>query len=160
MRETLFNWLRVEVMGAKCLDLFAGTGILGFEAISRGAESVISVERDKTSLQAIDDNAKVIGAVNLEVIHADAMNYLCHWPSRPNNIVFVDPPFSTNMHQRVCQLLEDHEWLASQALIYLEKRARNPMVVVPDNWESLHSIRMGQVECCLYRRILITGDRD
>lgn len=151
VRETVFNWLQAEIAGARCLDLFAGTGILGFEALSRGAESVICVEHDKSAVTAIRHNAAILGAEGLETVRADAIVFLSHSQPRPADIVFIDPPYDSQIVGQVCQILHDRVWLASQALIYIERRAKDLSVTVPGNWQCLRSKRAGQVDYRLYR---------
>jgi 16S rRNA (guanine966-N2)-methyltransferase len=153
VRETVFNWLQAEIAGACCLDLFAGTGILSFEALSRGAELVICVERDKSAIAAIRHNAGILGAGGLETVHADAIEYLTHSQLRPVDIVFIDPPYGSQILGQVCQILDERAWLAPQALVYMERCAKGPVVTVPGNWQCLRSKRAGQVDYRLYRRL-------
>lgn len=151
VRETVFNWLQAEIVGARCLDLFAGTGILGLEALSRGAESVVCVEQEKSAAAAIRQNAARLGAGGLEAVRDDAIAYLIHTQPRAMNIVFVDPPYGSRMTGQACQLLDERPWLASGALIYLERGCDDPAVNVPGNWQCLRSKRAGQVDFRLYR---------
>jgi 16S rRNA (guanine(966)-N(2))-methyltransferase RsmD len=92
VRETLFNWLGQDLTGVRCLDLFAGSGVLGFEAASRGAAEVVMVERDRTVVLALQDNAKTLQAASVEVVRADALEFLAQ-DRRAYDVVFVDPPY-------------------------------------------------------------------
>jgi 16S rRNA (guanine966-N2)-methyltransferase len=148
----LFNWLQAEIIGARCLDLFAGTGILGLEALSRGADSVICVEHDVSTVAAIRHNAVILDAERLETVHDDVIVYLTRSQPRPIDIVFIDPPYGSQIAAQVCQILEKRAWLACQALIYIERGSKDPVVTVPGNWQCLHFKRAGQVDYRLYRR--------
>ncbi len=152
VRETVFNWLQAEIAGSHCLDLFAGTGILSFEALSRGAESVTCVEHDESAITAIRDNAATLGAGDVETVRADAIEFLTRSPLRPIDIVFIDPPYGSQIVEQVCQILDKRAWLAPQALIYIERHAKDPVPTVPENWQCLRSKRAGQVDYRLYRR--------
>lgn len=144
--------MQAEIAGARCLDLFAGTGIFGFEALSRGAESVICVEHDKSALAAIRHNAAILGADGLEIVHANAIGFLTHSPPRPIDIVFIDPPYGSQILGRVCQILDERAWLTSRALIYIERRATDLLLTAPGSWQCLRAERAGQVDYRLYRR--------
>ncbi len=96
VRETLFNWLGQDLPGWACLDLFAGSGALGFEAASRGAGRVVMIERDRAALDALEKNRAVLGAVAVEILRADALAWLAN--SRESfDLVFVDPPFDSGL---------------------------------------------------------------
>ena len=96
VRETLFNWLGQDLPGWACLDLFAGSGALGFEAASRGAGRVVMIERDRAALDALEKNRAVLGAVAVEILRADALAWLAN--SRESfDLVFIDPPFDSGL---------------------------------------------------------------
>ena len=117
VRETLFNWLAPSLPGARCLDLFAGTGVLGLEALSRGAAVTTFVEYDAVLVRALEDR---IGALAAEarVFHEDALDFLASRPRRPFDIVFVDPPYATGLAQVLAKLAA---WLAPGHLVYVER---------------------------------------
>jgi len=100
VRETLFNWLGQNLAGLCCLDLFAGSGALGFEAASRNAESVVMVERNREAFAALEANAKALGAARLHLVRADALEWICA-PQRMQepryDVVFVDPPYQSKL---------------------------------------------------------------
>ncbi len=152
VRETVFNWLQSEIDGAHCLDLFAGTGILGFEALSRGAASVTCVEREPAAVTAIRRNAGALDAGGMSVVQNDAMDFLKRSQPRPMDIVFIDPPYGSPSLGPVCRLLEERTWLAPRASIYVETRALNPALAAPADWQCLRSKRAGQVDYRLYCR--------
>jgi 16S rRNA (guanine966-N2)-methyltransferase len=150
LRETLFNWLQWEISGSRCLDLFAGSGALGFEAASRGATSVVMVEINPASVLQLNHNREQLQAERVEVLHADAGNYLHSKPSA-FDIVFVDPPFSQLEAGETCASLERQGVLLDGALIYVETPHKQK-VQVPGGWSVFKSSRVGQVRATLYRR--------
>jgi len=117
VRETLFNWLGQNLAGRVCLDLFAGSGALGFEAASRGADHVTLVESDGRAFSVLQRNAAALGATNLELRRLDALRFLA-LVERPFDVVFLDPPFGQGWLERVAQPLA--RVLAPGAVIYAE----------------------------------------
>jgi 16S rRNA (guanine966-N2)-methyltransferase len=120
-RETLFNWLQQEVAGRRVLDLFAGSGALGFEAASRGAAEVLLVERDAQLAASLRDSAQRLHAGQVQVECADALAWLGRSPDRGFDLVFLDPPFGAGLHAPVAQALAS--WLAAEAWVYVEHGA-------------------------------------
>lgn len=118
VRETLFNWLQGHVAGARCLDLFAGSGALGFEAASRGAAQVTMIERDPAALAALRASAARLGGEGVNIIAADALAWLARSPDQVFDVVFVDPPFAAGLHQQALDALVP--WLAPGAQVYVE----------------------------------------
>ncbi len=147
MRETLFNWLQPVIHGARCLDLFAGSGALGFEALSRGATEVIMVDRAAQVIAALHSHIDSLQARGARVLQADALSYLqsTEIPQVPFDIVFLDPPFRHNLLEPCCQWLAHHRWLAPQARIYLEAESELHLAALPENWHITHSKRAGEV---------------
>ncbi len=119
VRETLFNWLSPVIEGAKCLDLYAGSGILGFEALSRGAASVTMVERNRDSVDVLAEQAQVLQAKHINIVCDDALHYLAA-STQKFDIVFLDPPFSENLLYRTCESLLNRGHLHPEALVYVE----------------------------------------
>jgi 16S rRNA (guanine966-N2)-methyltransferase len=118
VRETLFNWLGQDLPGWTCLDLFAGSGALGFEAASRGAERVIMIERDAKAFSALEKNRDVLGMKSTDILRADALAWLAN--SRETfDLVFVDPPFDSGLAARVLTELATH--LKSGGHVYVEQ---------------------------------------
>lgn len=154
VRETLFNWLQGIVTGASCLDLFAGSGALGFEALSRGAEDVTWVERNAAVAMALHDHLERLGAQKHgQVVQADALDYLQRL-SRPFDIIFLDPPFYHDWIARCLPLLIQGGWLAANAWIYLEMEADLSPLPLPQDWELVRAHRAGQVGYYLARCLL------
>jgi 16S rRNA (guanine966-N2)-methyltransferase len=149
VRETLFNWLAPVIEGVQALDLCAGTGALGIEAISRGAAAVHFVERDARAAKALRENLarlKAQGAVTV----ADAVAFLEGTPS-PFGLVFLDPPFAADLWPALAQRLEGKGWLSPRALIYVES-PRECVPALPSNWALHREGRAGEVRHALYRR--------
>ncbi|WMC10381.1 16S rRNA (guanine(966)-N(2))-methyltransferase RsmD [Oceanimonas pelagia] len=151
IKETLFNWLMFEIRGSRCLDLFAGSGSLGFEALSRHAAEVVMVEKDTTVAAQLKRNLASLPAAPGTVIQADAVQYL-QQAATPFDVVFLDPPFHKELLPQVCERLEQNGWLAENALIYIEREQGLALPTLPDHW-SLHKDKQaGQVSYQLYQR--------
>ena len=154
VRETLFNWLQTAVPGSRCLDLFAGSGALGFEAVSRGAGSVTMVESQRKVFQALQKNIELLGVSgSVDTIFADSLKWLQReTPTLPFDIVFLDPPFNKELLQPAIELLETNGWLAKGALVYIEQDASEKEPDLPANWCELKSKKAGQVRYRLIER--------
>ncbi len=125
VRETLFNWLAPDLPGARCLDLFAGSGALGFEAASRGAAGVVLVERAAGVVRRLRENAALLDAgARLRVVQADALRFLAG-PPEPFDILFLDPPYGKDLIEPALRALE-RGWLAPGAVLYLEAERTLP----------------------------------
>lgn len=139
VRETLFNWLGQDVTGLVCLDLFAGSGALGFEAASRGAASVVMVERDRATHAALVANRERLGADRVEVVRGDALEFL-HADRRQYDVIFLDPPFSASYGDRLLDAVAAR--MTAGACVYYEAPAAP---VWPAGWRLLKQGRAGQV---------------
>ncbi len=144
MRETLFNWLASRVRGAKCLDLFAGSGALGLEALSRGASHVTFVERDGVAVRELSARLAEWGATGARVEHSDAVRFLAG-PAEPFDIVFLDPPFASGLLVEAARWLEERNWLAANPLIYVETDARSGLPALPSTWTVTKAKQAGAV---------------
>jgi 16S rRNA (guanine966-N2)-methyltransferase len=151
VRETLFNWLGARVVGARCLDLFAGSGALGLEALSRGAAHVTFVERDAEAVRELRARLLEWGAREAQVERGDARAFLAHHPRR-FDIAFLDPPFDAGLLEEAAVLLEGNGWLADAALVYVECGARAGVPPLPARWLPLKAKRAGEVGYHLYAR--------
>ena len=152
VRETLFNWLAPVIEGMDCLDLCAGTGALGIEALSRGAASVQFVERDARAAQALRANLVRLKADQAPVNVTDAGSFL-QQAGRAHDLVFLAPPFALDLWAALAGQLERGGWLAARAWIYVE----SPRAVVPDlppTWQLHREGHAGEVRFALYRRAL------
>jgi 16S rRNA (guanine966-N2)-methyltransferase len=151
VRETLFNWLDGRVAGARCLDLFAGSGALGLEALSRGAAHVTFVEHDAAAVRELQARLAQWGAVGAEVERADALRYL-ERGARPFDVAFLDPPFASPLLGTAAERLEAGGWLAPGARIYVECAARDGLPPLPAGWAALKAKQAGEVGYHLFAR--------
>jgi 16S rRNA (guanine966-N2)-methyltransferase len=151
VRQTLFNWLAPFIDGARCLDLFAGTGALGIEALSRGAAQVDFCERNARLACLLRDNLARLKQESGQVPCVDAPTALGANAAQPYDIVFVDPPFALDLWDESARLLEAKGWLAPHALIYIESPAGRALNL-PSAWQPHREGRAGAVRYALYRR--------
>ncbi len=151
VRETVFNWLQTDVIGSQCLDLFAGSGALGFEAASRSARSVVMVENNAQACRLISDNKVKLSARQIKLVQADVFKFLAG-DAMPFDVVFLDPPFSKGMAQQACQWLEDKGWLSAIAKIYVEVESKLVLDEIPENWQCLKHKTAGDVGYYLFER--------
>lgn len=155
VRETLFNWLAPSIVGARCLDLCAGTGALGIEALSRGAAAVQFVEPDALAAKALRENLDRLKVPGGQVATVDAEAFL-RGSASPWDMVFIDPPFALGLWTSLAWQLERLGWLSRRALIYVEC----PVDQAPDlpvNWQLQRDGRAGEVRYALYRREMGSG---
>jgi 16S rRNA (guanine966-N2)-methyltransferase len=149
VRETLFNWLQTTIAGARCLDLFAGSGALGIEALSRGAAEVTFVDREPQVSRHITQTLQRLNATGATVQVEDATRFLGRAP-RPFDVVFLDPPFASTLLQAAFEKLPQG-WLADDAYIYVECPADVPLPALPAGWTVYRSKQAGQVGYHLLR---------
>jgi 16S rRNA (guanine966-N2)-methyltransferase len=148
VRETLFNWLQPVIPGARCLDLFAGSGALGMEALSRGAQSVTLVDLDSRAVRSLQQNLDTLIAGDrperARVVQQNVLEFL-QGPARPVDVVFLDPPYGKGLVSECCALLETRGWLRDNARVYIEAEATLEVLDLPQTWEMLRSKTAGQV---------------
>ena len=149
IRETLFNWLAPTIAGSRCLDLCAGTGALGFEALSRGANAAVFVEKSPIAARALRKNAELLGADGAEIQQDDALEFLASGGHEPFDIVFLDPPFAAAMHGELCRLLDERSMLRSGSLVYIEEDRATAAVELPASWSLIKSKTAGNVRYSL-----------
>ena len=150
IRETLFNWLDPWIQGARCLDLFAGSGALGIEAASRGAAEVVMVDHDPAVVATLREQLQKLEFSEALLVQQDVNSWL-QGKAEPFDIVFLDPPFRENRLPACIGLLEEHGWLAAGARVYIEaEKACSPEL--PDSWDLYRSKSAGQVGYHLARR--------
>ena len=153
IRETLFNWLASSIEGARCLDLFAGSGALCFEALSRGAEHAIAIENNSLAISNLRLNQEKLKADNLEIIADDCRHLLKLKNSQqPFDLVFLDPPFEMKLHKEVSDLLVSKNWLGFRSQIYCELPATEPQDL-PLSWRLIKDKTAGNVRYCLFEYI-------
>ncbi len=139
VRETLFNWLGQTLYGRTCLDLFAGSGALGFEAASRGAERVVMVERNPAVLRALQNNVKKLGCANVFVQGLDGLEFVSR-DAKQYDVIFLDPPFQSDYLPRLLEILPQR--LNKNGVVYVESGAA---ITVPPPWQVVKSGKAGQV---------------
>ena len=151
VRETLFNWLQPVIGGARCLDLFSGSGALGLEALSRGAGEVAFIERNPTAVKALRENLALLGAANAEVHQGDALIWL-RGKAHPFDVVFLDPPFRQDLLAPALKLLAEGGWLADHARIYIELESEQGEPELPEGWELARGEARSVLETARRRR--------
>lgn len=134
LRETLFNWLMPYLDGASCLDIFAGSGALGFESVSRGAQHAVLIEENLFIAQHLQQQLQKFPNAPIKIIHQDALFFLRQIPT-PFDLIFLDPPFHKNLLNPTIDLLQQG-WLAPRALVYVEIE-KNGIFEIPKCWELL-----------------------
>jgi 16S rRNA (guanine966-N2)-methyltransferase len=145
VRETLFNWLQHSIAGARCLDLFAGSGALGLEALSRGASEVVFVEQFPAAARTLQEQlVRLGGESKARVMEMGAARFL-RTPAKAFDIVFLDPPFGTNALAEYVPMLDSEPWLAAGSLVYLENERSAGVPSLPAHWELLKSKSAGEV---------------
>lgn len=150
IRETLFNWLAPDIQGARCLDLFAGSGALGLEALSRGASYSLLLERDYQAATALKQNLHILKTDAGQLLQVDSLKYLeAGNQDAPFDVVFIDPPFELNLWSQVIKSLEQGNWLEADACVYLEA-PRDCLVATPNHWHLHRDKQAGQVNYRLY----------
>ena len=149
IRETLFNWLSPQISDARCLDLFAGTGALGLEALSRGAAESVFVEKSSQAACSLQNNIAAL-ETSMAIVHeTDAFDFLERRAAGRFDIVFLDPPFAADRLSDLCRLLDEASILASGARIYVEEDRAKPEVVFPQGWQVLKTKNAGNVRYSL-----------
>jgi 16S rRNA (guanine966-N2)-methyltransferase len=146
VRETLFNWLGQDLTGLACLDLFAGSGALGFEAASRGARRVVMVERDREAVAALERNKHALDARQVELVRTDALEFVRRDTSN-FDVIFLDPPFESGCGSELVEALPSR--LAERGWVYHESGGRT---VWPEGWAIVKEGRAGQVFYQLVKR--------
>ncbi len=153
IKETVFNWLMQDTRDANVLDCFAGSGGLGFEALSRFASNATFLELDPSAAKQLEQNISTLKLINAQVKHTNSLSFLEQKNiNTPFDLVFVDPPFRKNLAQTSCNLLEINNWLNEDALIYVEVESNLNTFNTPNNWLLIKEKKSGQVFSRLYRR--------
>ena len=152
VRETVFNWLMHDIQDAYCLDLFAGSGALGFEALSRGAMRVVMVDESPLAITAIKENVARLQTTQVQTICARIPTGLTPFSQERFNVVFLDPPYRQGLLQPCCLWLEQSGYLMDSALIYVEAEKTLHTLPLPERWQILRSQTAGQVGYQLIKR--------
>lgn len=151
VRETLFNWLQPYIGGARCLDAFAGSGVLGFEAASRGATNVVLLELAPAAVAALTANQQNLTATNCQILAQDALAFIAN-TDQQFDIVFLDPPYRADLWQQAAESLEQQGCLLAHSVIYLECPAKQSLPYLPANWQLIKDKSAGEVRYCLFTR--------
>ncbi|MGB5103786.1 MAG: 16S rRNA (guanine(966)-N(2))-methyltransferase RsmD [Steroidobacteraceae bacterium] len=151
VRETLFNWLQFDIPGSRCLDLFAGSGALGLEALSRGAAEVVFVESDAQAAGRLAGNLRMLACDRGTVVRTPAQQYL-EGPVVPFDVIFLDPPYAERLLAATCRRIEERGWLKPGGHVYLEDAAAAGAPELPPHWTLHRSKRAGEVGYHLARR--------
>jgi 16S rRNA (guanine966-N2)-methyltransferase len=149
IRETLFNWLQPFLPGNRCLDCFAGSGALGFEAASRGAEHVVMIEADAQAYQSLLTSKTTLKAQQCEILQG-RVEALLAGITQPFDVVFMDPPFALDLWSSLAERLTRHQLLADGARIYVEYPKKLPTPQWPESWNCLKEKQAGEVKYALY----------
>ena len=150
-KETLINWLMHDINDANCLDCFSGSGSLAFEALSRFAKKVTLLEKDKSVVKQLRENLAVLNVDNATLCEGDTINYLKQAATEQYNIIFIDPPFNKGLVQPCCDALNSNGYLATDALIYVEREVDLTGLNIPNSWQLLKEKVTGQVVYQLYQ---------
>ncbi|HHW7544530.1 16S rRNA (guanine(966)-N(2))-methyltransferase RsmD [Mannheimia haemolytica] len=146
VKETLFNWLMHDIAHSRCLDCFAGSGSLGIEALSRQAQAVVFLEKFANAANQLKKNLQALKSEQGSVIHTDTLAYLAQKNNgEPFNIVFIDPPFHQGFVPQVLNLLAENNWLAPNAILYVETEKNHPPLELPQGWQILKEKAAGMV---------------
>lgn len=150
VRETLFNWLQFDLPGAQVLDLYAGSGALGFEALSRGARRAVLIESAARAFGDLRRSKELLSADRAELIQSDALAYLQNSPASPFQVVFIDPPFQADLYTDTFESLIGRGWVEAESLIYVEA-AEELVPNWPDGWAPHRQLEAGNLVATLLR---------
>jgi len=152
VRETLFNWLMPMIRGAHCLDVFAGSGVLGFEALSRGATELVLVDSQHEVITALQKNLKILKAdQTVQLQQADAMTYLSQLDKK-FDLVFLDPPYHQGLLQPCIDALYARQILKPSAYLYFEANRNEVLPILPKTWNISRQKSAGQVSYFLVHK--------
>ncbi|RYV02927.1 16S rRNA (guanine(966)-N(2))-methyltransferase RsmD [Shewanella sp. OPT22] len=150
IKETVFNWLMTDVKNARVLDCFAGSGSLGFEALSRYAQFTQFFELNPQAAKQLTTNLATLNCDNARVSQGDTLSLLEQPPAQGFDLVFIDPPFRKGLVEPVIQQLSEKKWLADDALVYVETESELQHLATPTHWSLLKEKSAGQVTSRLY----------
>jgi 16S rRNA (guanine966-N2)-methyltransferase len=151
VRETLFNWLQFDLADRRVLDLFAGSGILAAEALSRGAVSAELIEKKPQRAGDLRRELEPIFGARVSICNEDALRWLRRPTGHQFDLVFIDPPYDLGVVSEVCGLLHTQDWLLPNSLVYVETRSHDPLPALPDGWQLQREKLAGEVAARLYR---------
>ncbi|ACL29855.1 16S rRNA (guanine(966)-N(2))-methyltransferase RsmD [Buchnera aphidicola str. APS (Acyrthosiphon pisum)] len=149
IRETLFEWLSKYIKNSRCLDCFAGSGVLGIEAISRYAAFSTLLEIEKKTFLTLKKNIKELNIYNVEIIRTNTLHWLKKTRNKPYDIIFIDPPYHQGLVKKTINLLENKKWIKKNSFIYIEQEKKQS-IIVPKNWTLYKKKITNQIQCYLY----------
>ena len=149
VKESVFNILQFDIEGRRVLDLFAGTGQLGIEALSRGAASAVFIDRDRAAVQIVKDNLKTCG-LGGTVLCTDALEYLKDCGRF--DLIFIDPPYDSGLYDEVLQTINSFDILSEGGIMIVEARRETPLPDMAAPYRKLKEYRYGKVKICSYTR--------
>lgn len=152
VRETLFNWLAMKINGARCLDLFAGSGALGFEALSRGAKQVVMVEKDAKISAMLHKQKEIFAAQGLDIKPQSAQSYL-QSASQQFDIIFLDPPFNTDLLAQSIPIVLERQLLTDNGVLYIESPSIQTMTIDMEKLSCIREKVSGEVRYALYELV-------
>ena len=147
VKESLFNIIQFDVEGRKVLDLFAGTGQLGIECLSRGADSVVFVDESREAVNIVKDNLKTCG-LSASVLQMDALSYLRGCGKF--DLIFVDPPYDSNLYEEVLKIINSVDILSDGGIIICEARRERQLPEMTEPYRKLREYHYGKVKLCKY----------
>lgn len=151
-RETLFNWLQGDLHGACCVDLFAGSGVLGLEAASRGAAAVTLIESSRAAVSAINESVQKLDSELVQVVQGDAIKWLDQCEPQSMDIVFIDPPFSSGLESSAIELLTTRDCVKKGGLAYIETARESAPLKLRPGWETSREKLLGDVRMQLLKK--------
>ena len=152
VRETLFNWLAPKISGTRCLDLFAGSGVLGFEAMSRGADQVVLVEADVRIAAILVEQKDLFNADGMEIRNQSALSYLRDI-GQQFDLIFLDPPFNSDLLEQVIPMILDQQLLSENGLLYVESASQKIVLKCLDALSCIREKVNGEVRYALYETV-------
>ena len=150
VRETLFNWLSPTIRNANCLDLFSGSGALGFEALSRGAASVVMCDNNSTIISTLKEHADLLKTNKGVYLQTDALSFLDR-NTEQFDLIFLDPPFDSDLLVKCIELIGSQNILKQDAMIYVEASSKQELPTIPGNWELHRNKKAGDVAYYLFK---------
>ena len=153
VKETLFNWLQFEVPGSRCLDVYAGSGGLSFEALSRGAKQATLLELNPDNVMVLKNNLQTLKLDNASLIQTDSLHWLNNQAPHPYDIIFIDPPFHQEMMQSTIDLLFANDYVQSSSWLYIEQEVSLDWPTLPLGWEVYREKKTAQVKYGLFHAV-------
>jgi 16S rRNA (guanine966-N2)-methyltransferase len=150
VRETVFNWLQPYLYGAKVLDVFAGSGVLGFEALSREAASATLIEKNKYAAKNLTENANTLKAENAVIWQTDALAWLASC-TQSFNVIFLDPPFNKGLLPNCINLIHEHNLIEDNGWVYIESESDLSDLPIPRHWHLFREKKAGMVVLRLFQ---------